>query len=147
MSATTSPGSGSDYLDPVALTQRLVRFNTSNPPGNEAPCIEHIKSLLDGFCSLALASSLGVGVLASVVTIAVYQGALSLLASLVAEPLDEISISLMTAVGGVILLATALMILDIKKIPVANMLPGIFLPPLVVWATEQIAPGLLLPLA
>jgi acetylornithine deacetylase/succinyl-diaminopimelate desuccinylase-like protein len=31
----------------VALTQRLVRFNTTNPPGNEGQCIEHIKSLLD----------------------------------------------------------------------------------------------------
>ena len=48
MSATPPPVSDSDYLDPVALTQRLVRFNTSNPPGNEGPCIEHIKSLLDG---------------------------------------------------------------------------------------------------
>ena len=48
MSATTSVVSDSDCLDPVALTQRLVRFNTSNPPGNEAQCIEHIKSLLDG---------------------------------------------------------------------------------------------------
>ena len=45
MSATASPV---DYLDPVALTQRLVRFDTSNPPGNEAGCIAHIKSLLDG---------------------------------------------------------------------------------------------------
>jgi uncharacterized membrane protein YqgA involved in biofilm formation len=51
----------------------------------------------------------------------------------------------MTTVGGVILLATALMILDLKKIAVANMLPGVFLPPLAVWLTERIAPGSLLP--
>ena len=37
-----------EYLDPVALTQRLVRFDTTNPPGNEGECIAHIKSLLDG---------------------------------------------------------------------------------------------------
>lgn len=48
MSVTASPVSDTDYLDPVALTQRLVRFNTSNPPGNERQCIEHIKWLLDG---------------------------------------------------------------------------------------------------
>ena len=47
MAATPSPVSDTLVLDPVALTQRLVRFNTSNPPGNEARCIEHIKSLLD----------------------------------------------------------------------------------------------------
>ncbi len=48
MSATSSPVSGPAYPDPVALTQRLVRFDTTNPPGNEGQCIEHIKSLLDG---------------------------------------------------------------------------------------------------
>jgi len=110
------------------------------------PSFLYIKSLLDGFCSLALASSLGVGALASVLTVLVFQGGLALLAYWVAQPLDELSMSLMTVVGGVVLLATALMILEIKKIPVANLLPGIFLPPLIVWITEWFAPGLLLPL-
>jgi hypothetical protein len=106
----------------------------------------YIKSLLDGFCSLALASSLGWGVLASVVTVLGFQGGLSILAYWFAEPLDELSIGLMTVVGGVVLLATGLMILEIKKIPVANLLPGIFLPPLVIWGVERLSPGLLLPL-
>jgi uncharacterized membrane protein YqgA involved in biofilm formation len=110
------------------------------------PSFLYIKSLLDGFCSLALASSLGWGVFASVLTVLIFQGGLSLLAYFVAEPLDEVSLALMTIVGGVVLLATALMILEIKKIPVANLLPGIFIPPLVVWAVEQLSPGLLLPL-
>lgn len=110
------------------------------------PSLLYIKSLLDAFCSLALACSLGWGVLASVVTIITFQGGLSLLAYWVAEPLDDLSVSLMTVVGGVILLASALMMLDIKKIPVANLLPGIFLPPLLVWLVELIHPGLLLPL-
>lgn len=111
------------------------------------PSYLYIKSLLDGFCSLALASSLGWGVLASLVTVLLFQGGLSLLAYWVAEPLDELSVGLMTVVGGVVLLATALMILEIKRIPVANLLPGIFLPPLAVWIVEQLSPGLLLPLA
>ncbi len=110
------------------------------------PGLLYIKSLLDGFCSLALASSLGAGVLASVLTVLVFQGCLSLLAYSVAEPLDQLSISLMTIVGGVVMLATALMILEIKKIPVANLLPGVFLPPLIVWISERVAPGFLLPL-
>jgi acetylornithine deacetylase/succinyl-diaminopimelate desuccinylase-like protein len=45
---SASPSSNAEYLDPVALTQRLVRIDTSNPPGNEGECIVHIKSLLDG---------------------------------------------------------------------------------------------------
>ncbi len=110
------------------------------------PSYLYIKSLLDGFCSMALASSLGWGVFASVLTVLFFQGGLSLVASVVAEPLDELSVSLMTVVGGVVLLATALLILEIKKLPVANLLPGIFLPPLIVWAVETVSPGLLLPL-
>jgi uncharacterized membrane protein YqgA involved in biofilm formation len=109
------------------------------------PSLLYIKSLLDGFCSMALASSLGWGVFGSVLTVLFFQGGLSVLAYCVAEPLDELSIALMTTVGGVILLATALMILDLKKIAVANMLPGVFLPPLAVWLAERIAPGSLLP--
>ncbi len=45
---SASPSLDAEYLDPVALTQRLVRFDTTNPPGNEGECIAHIKSLLDG---------------------------------------------------------------------------------------------------
>lgn len=109
------------------------------------PSLLYIKSLLDGFCSLALASSLGAGVLASLVTVLGFQGGLSLLAWWAAEPLDELSIALMTIVGGVVLLATALTLLDIKKLPVADLLPGIFLPPLFVWLIEWFRPGFLLP--
>ncbi len=37
----------SAQIDPVALTQELVRFNTVNPPGNEAACAEHIGAILE----------------------------------------------------------------------------------------------------
>ncbi|HEY1450848.1 MAG TPA: M20/M25/M40 family metallo-hydrolase [Solirubrobacteraceae bacterium] len=33
---------------PLELLQRLLRFDTSNPPGNERECIEWIKGLLEG---------------------------------------------------------------------------------------------------
>jgi len=32
--------------DPAGILQKLVRFNTTNPPGNEAGCIEYIHHLL-----------------------------------------------------------------------------------------------------
>lgn len=111
------------------------------------PSYLYIKSVLDGFCSLALASAFGWGVFASVVTVVVFQGGLALLAFWVAEPLDELSLALMTVVGGMVLLATALMILEIKRIPVANLLPGIFLPPALIQGVEWLLPGMLLPLA
>lgn len=105
----------------------------------------YIKALLDGFCSMALASALGWGVFASVATVLFFQGGLALLAAWVAQPLNELSVSIMTVVGGIILLATSLLILDIKKIPVANMLPGVFLPPLLIGIVNIFWPGLLLP--
>ena len=35
-------------LDPIALTQTLIGFDTINPPGNERPCAEHLGRLLEG---------------------------------------------------------------------------------------------------
>lgn len=34
------------YDNPAQLLQRLIRFNTTNPPGNEAECIRYIQSVL-----------------------------------------------------------------------------------------------------
>ena len=34
-------------ISPVELTQQLIRFNTINPPGNEAPCARHLGGILE----------------------------------------------------------------------------------------------------
>ena len=112
--------------------------------GHGNPSLLYIKSFLDGFCSMALAASLGAGVFFSVVTVLFFQGGLALAAWQFAGMLPDLSLQLMNVVGGVVLLATALMILNIKKIPVADLLPGIFLPPVVIWLVERISPGILL---
>jgi len=91
-----------------------------------------IKSLLDGFAALALASSLGVGVLFSAVTVLLFQGSLTLLASLAQVAMSEAMITEMTAAGGVIIMGIGLVLLDIKRVRVASYLPGIFIAPLVV---------------
>lgn len=91
-----------------------------------------IKSLLDGFAALALASSLGIGVMLSALTVLVYQGGLSLLASLAQVAMSQGMITEMTATGGTIIIGIGLMLLDIKRIRVANLLPGIFIAPLIV---------------
>jgi hypothetical protein len=108
------------------------------------PSFLYIKACLDGFCSIALAATFGWGVMASVLTVLGLQGGLSLLAWQVSEPLDPLSLEMMNVVGGVVLLATAMMILEIKRIRVADMCPGLFLPPLVIRAVELVSPGLLM---
>jgi len=93
-----------------------------------------IKSVLDGFISIAFASTLGVGVLFSILPVGIYQGGISLLASSLNSFLSEAMITEMTAVGGVILFGLALSsLLEIKKIRVGNFLPALALAPLLVW--------------
>lgn len=106
----------------------------------------YIKSCLDGFCAIALAATFGWGVLASIATVLIVQGGLSYLAYQFAAPLDPVSLAMMNVVGGIVLLATALMILEIKRIPVANMCPALLLPPLLIHLVELGWPGLLLPI-
>ena len=96
-----------------------------------------IKSLLDGFTAMALAASLGAGVILSAGTILVYQGGLSLLALAFGASLGGVTrqtpwVVEMTATGGVIILSIAFLLLDIKRIRAANLLPAILIAPLIV---------------
>ncbi len=122
----------------------LTLLGCLNNGAHGDPNYLYIKSLLDCFCSTALAASLGLGVLFSVLTVLFFQGTLSIAAYYVAGSVPDLSLQLMNVVGGMILLATAMMLLEIKKIPVANLLPGIFLPPLAVWLVESCLPGVLI---
>jgi uncharacterized membrane protein YqgA involved in biofilm formation len=91
-----------------------------------------IKSLLDGFGALVFASSLGIGVIFSAFVILVYQGAVTLLAGLLQQILTQPMINEMTATGGIMIIAIGLLLLDIKKIRVANLLPALVIAPLIV---------------
>jgi uncharacterized membrane protein YqgA involved in biofilm formation len=91
-----------------------------------------VKSTLDGFAALAFAASFGVGVLFSIVTILVLQGGLSLVGWLAGAVMSEAMQNETTAVGGVLLMALAFVLLDIKPIRVANFLPALFIAPLIV---------------
>ena len=42
-------------MTPVELLQQLIRFDTTNPPGNEAECIGFVRGLLeDAGCEVEL---------------------------------------------------------------------------------------------
>jgi len=93
-----------------------------------------VKSVLDGFASMAFASTLGVGVLFSTIVILVYQGGLSLLAAQSDALVTPSMMNELTATGGVILLGLAISsLLEIKKIRVGNMLPALAIAPVIVW--------------
>lgn len=91
-----------------------------------------IKSVLDMFAALAFASTLGVGVLFSVIVVLVYQGGLSLLAGQAQALLTETMVTEMTAAGGVILIGLAFSsLLEMKKIRAGNFLPALVIAPLI----------------
>ncbi len=92
------------------------------------------KSVMDGFASLALASTLGAGVLFSTVIVLLYQGGISLLAVQAQALLTDVMIVEMTAVGGILLIGLAIgSLLEIKPIRTGNLLPALFFAPLLVW--------------
>ena len=96
-----------------------------------------VKSLMDGFAAMALAASLGAGVILSAVTVFAYQGGLSVLAALFGTALGGVTretpwVVEMTATGGVVILSIAFLLLDIKRIRAANLLPAVFIAPLIV---------------
>jgi uncharacterized membrane protein YqgA involved in biofilm formation len=90
-----------------------------------------IKSVLDGFAAMALASTLGIGVLFSALVVLVYQGGLTLLAAQVQTVLTDAMTAEMTAAGGLMLLGLAISsLLEIRPIRVGNLLPGLVVAPL-----------------
>lgn len=97
------------------------------------------KSVMDGFAALALASTLGMGVLFSAVAVLIYQGGISLLANQAQTFLTEAMIAEMTAVGGILLLGLAIgTLLEIKPIRTGNLLPALLFAPMLVWIVSLV---------
>jgi uncharacterized protein len=94
-----------------------------------------LKSVLDGFASLAFAASFGIGVMASALSVAVIQGALTGVGAALGDVLPEAHLFALTATGGLVLIGVAVRLLDLKPIPVADLLPALLFAP----ALTQIA--------
>jgi uncharacterized membrane protein YqgA involved in biofilm formation len=96
-----------------------------------------LKSSLDFFAAMAFASTLGWGVMASIIPVAIYQGLWTVGGFSLGSILDQYQIDAMTICGGLMLIAIALRLLDIKKISVGNLLPALFLAPLLATALHS----------
>jgi uncharacterized membrane protein YqgA involved in biofilm formation len=97
-----------------------------------------IKSVLDGFTAIALAATLGWGVLLTIAVILVYQGGLALGASVLAGLLSDPQLREMNSVGGLLILGVGLKLLAIRDVKVADFLPAILVAPLLVAAVIKI---------
>lgn len=86
-----------------------------------------IKSGLDGVMSIILSASLGIGVIFSIIPVAIYQGSITLLSYLLAPSLSSSILGMISVVGGILILALGFRVLEIKDIPVGDMTPSIIL--------------------
>ena len=89
------------------------------------------KATLDLVAAMMLASSLGVGVLFSAVSILVFQGGLVLLSGLIAPYLSDGAINEMTCAGSVLIMMIGTNLMGITKIKVADFMPAILFAPII----------------
>ncbi len=92
------------------------------------PTILVTKSLLDMIMAMVFASTLGIGVMFSIITIALYQGLITLCASFLAPLLTETVIAQMSFVGSILIMGIGFNFLYKPKLKLANMLPSMFIP-------------------
>ncbi|WP_027728351.1 DUF554 domain-containing protein [Treponema sp. C6A8] len=84
-----------------------------------------LKSVLDGFVSIGFAVAMGVGTAFSIITIFVYQGALTLLSVLIAPYVSEQMLAELTGSGGAIIILIGINLMGLKKVKTANYLPAV----------------------
>ncbi|MDV4152481.1 DUF554 domain-containing protein [Clostridium sp. AL.422] len=87
----------------------------------------YAKSVLDGISSIIFASTFGIGVILSAIVVFIYQGSITLAASLLSNFLNDTAINNMTAVGSLLIIGLGLNVLGITKIKVSNLLPAILI--------------------
>lgn len=95
--------------------------------GVSQPQVLYVKALLDGTTSLVLGSTLGAGVGLSALSLGLYQGGITLAASSIARYLTLPVLTTLTSAGGLLIAAIGLDLLAIKRLPVGNLLPGVFI--------------------
>lgn len=83
------------------------------------------KSILDGFMAISFTAAMGIGTVFSIISIFVYQGALTLLSSFLQPYVSEILIQELSACGGAIIIMIGINLLGLKKIKTANFLPAL----------------------
>ncbi|MGO4256230.1 DUF554 domain-containing protein [Marmoricola sp. RAF53] len=96
-----------------------------------------LKAALDGFAAIAFAAAYGWGVAASVITLVVVQGSLTVVGAVLGDFLPDAHLAALTATGGLLLVGVALRLLNIKQVKVGDLLPALLMAPVltevVIW--------------
>lgn len=91
------------------------------------PHVMYVKAMIDGISSIMLASALGLGVALSAIPIFLYQGGITFAAGQVTPFLTLPVLATLTSAGGLLIAAIGIDLTGIKRLPVGNMLPGVFI--------------------
>jgi uncharacterized membrane protein YqgA involved in biofilm formation len=86
-----------------------------------------VKSIMDGVSAVILASTLGLGVLLSAITVLVLQGSLVLLSQQLTFLTHPMYLSDFTSVGGIIIFGIGVKLLGVKQLKAGNFLPALVL--------------------
>ncbi|MEO1513832.1 MAG: DUF554 domain-containing protein [Bacteroidota bacterium] len=97
-----------------------------------------IKSVFDGIMAVALASSYGIGVLFSIIPMLFIQGGLTLLAGKAKPLFTKNILALVSGMGGVLLIALSIKILELSEFFVANLLPALVICVIVAWGYTRL---------
>ena len=104
-----------------------MTFLGSIQDGLGNPSTLYLKGLLDGVISIFLATTLGIGVAISAVSVLLLQGLIAGIAFAFGDVIPVESIVLLEMVGGALIAAIGLDLLEIKRLPVGNMVPAVFI--------------------
>lgn len=108
------------YVTGAMVVVGSIRDGTMNDPSTL-----YVKALLDGVASVALASSLGVGVVFSALSVLVVQGGITLLSAQLVVLQEPQVIAGLNGVGGLLITAIGFNLMGVGNIRIGNMIPGV----------------------
>lgn len=89
----------------------------------------YTKSILDGITAILLGSSFGAGVILSAIPVILMEGAIVLLAGVLAPVLSDAVVHEIIAVGSLLLVGLAFNMLNLSDLKIMNYTPAMLLPP------------------
>ena len=93
----------------------------------------YIKTGLDAIMVFIYSGTMGIGVIFSAISLLIVQGFFTLLAIILGNSfLNDSMINELTSTGGLMILSIGLRLLNIKKLPTADMIPGLLIAPLII---------------
>jgi uncharacterized membrane protein YqgA involved in biofilm formation len=94
-----------------------------------------VKAAIDGLAAMGFASLFGPAVLGAALPVLAFQGSITLVCARFLQPVlaGNDLVQSVTAVGGLLIFCVALLMLDLRKIKLADYLPSLLMAPLVTW--------------